>query len=211
MPTTGFMGGFYRVSEWIMRLAYVNLLWILFALLGLVLFGLMPATIAAFAVIRKWFMGEGDIPIFKTFFSIYKESIIKANILGFILSVITFILYIDFLFVRTLDGLFQIIMTVALMTVSLLLLITVCYIFPVYVHYQLKLTDYPKNSLMIGLLNPLSTLTMIGGLLILYQIYVYIPGLIPFFGTSLIVLSLMGPAYFSFKKIESKKEKLLEQ
>ena len=35
----GLIGGIYRYSEWIMRLAYINILWILFTLLGLVVFG----------------------------------------------------------------------------------------------------------------------------------------------------------------------------
>ncbi len=73
MQMGGIMGGFYRVSEWIMRFAYVNILWGLFTLAGLVLFGFMPATVAMFTVIRKWLMGETDIPVFKTFFASFKK------------------------------------------------------------------------------------------------------------------------------------------
>lgn len=36
MELNGLMGVLYRFAEWIMRLAYANLLWILFTLTGLV-------------------------------------------------------------------------------------------------------------------------------------------------------------------------------
>src|SRR5690625_6342583 len=63
--TTGPMGGFYTLANWIMRLAYVNILWIAFSLVGIIILGFFPATIGMFTVIRKWIQGDGDIPIFK--------------------------------------------------------------------------------------------------------------------------------------------------
>ncbi|MDQ0253177.1 putative membrane protein YesL [Evansella vedderi] len=205
MTNTGLMGFLYRVSEWIMRLAYINLLWGLFTIIGLIIFGFAPATAASFAVIRKWFMGDTDIPIFRTFFKVYKEEFIKVNLLGAILGIVTFILYVDFLFVNTIDGIFRTIMSIGLITVSILFLIILLYIFPVYVHYKLKLFEYLKFSLMIGIINPLSTIMMIIGLLALYLVYIFIPGVIPFFGASLIFIGIMGPAYSSFKKMEQRK------
>lgn len=64
---TGTVGGIYHISNWIMRLAYVNFLWILFTLAGFIVFGFFPATIATFAVVRKWIFDTTDIPIFTTF------------------------------------------------------------------------------------------------------------------------------------------------
>lgn len=39
------MRGLYTVTEWIYRFAIVNLLWILFTIAGLVIFGFFPATL----------------------------------------------------------------------------------------------------------------------------------------------------------------------
>ncbi|WP_307321771.1 YesL family protein [Evansella vedderi] len=204
MPN-GMMGSLYRGSEWIMRIAYVNFLWLAFTLFGLIVLGVIPATVATLAVIRKWFMGETDIPILKTFLTVYKDGFIKVNILGLLLGIAIFIVYVDFLFLNTLDGMFRIVMNIALITIVFLLFIIIVYIFPVYVHYRLKLLDYIKHALIIGILNPLPTLLMIIGLLVLYQVFVYVPGLILFFGVSLICITLMGPAYISFRKVEIKK------
>ena len=94
----GLMGGFYRISEWIMRLAAINLLWVVcsipfafivltafvseasafysYMVIALIIspFTLFPATSAMFGVARKWVMGELDIPLFRTYFRIYKEN-----------------------------------------------------------------------------------------------------------------------------------------
>ncbi len=53
MQYTSMIGGLYRICEWVMRLAYVNLLWIGIFWLGLVVFGFFPSSAAMFAVVRK--------------------------------------------------------------------------------------------------------------------------------------------------------------
>lgn len=82
----GFMRGFYSISEWVLRFAYVNVLWISFNLLGLIVFGFFPATIAMFTVVRKWVLKETDISVFNTFWFAYKKEFFKGNFLGFIIS-----------------------------------------------------------------------------------------------------------------------------
>ncbi|WP_421102885.1 DUF624 domain-containing protein [Sporosarcina psychrophila] len=59
-PTSGFT---YNVFEWITRLAYIYLLWILFSLAGGMISGFFPATIAMFAISREWLKGISEIPI----------------------------------------------------------------------------------------------------------------------------------------------------
>src|SRR5690625_362565 len=103
---TGLFGSIYRGSEWIMRLAYLNILWIAFSLMGLVVFGLFPATVSMFAVTRKWVMGDTEIPIFKTFWASYKTEFKQANIVGYIILVIGFFLYFDFLFDQSHENFF---------------------------------------------------------------------------------------------------------
>src|SRR5690625_7635570 len=84
----GFALKYYRFTVWVVRLVYVNLLWILFTVIGLGVLGIMPATAAMFAVVRKWLRGEDDFPIFTTYKDAYKEEFLKANLLGYILAII---------------------------------------------------------------------------------------------------------------------------
>src|SRR3954453_21945200 len=115
------MGGFYRISEWIMRLSVINVLWVIcalpFFLVGLLLlqtesveqllsilivlavlspFTLFPSTAAMFTVARKWLTGEEDAPLFKTFFRGYKENFVQSMLGGFVYTLIGVILYTNF-------------------------------------------------------------------------------------------------------------------
>lgn len=66
--------GLNHFCTWVMRLAYLNVLWILFSLAGLVVFGLMPATAAMFTVAREWAKGNTDAPVFSVFFGRLKRN-----------------------------------------------------------------------------------------------------------------------------------------
>ncbi len=54
----GWKGKLYWVVEWITLLAVLQLLWTGLTLLGLVLFGISPATVAMFTTLRKRLQGE---------------------------------------------------------------------------------------------------------------------------------------------------------
>src|SRR5699024_1115589 len=96
----GIANGFYKVAEKITRFAYVNILWIAFTMAGLGILGFFPATAAMFAVIRKWGQGYDDIKVFPTFLETYKKEFKKANIVGYILFLIGYLLTIEFQILR---------------------------------------------------------------------------------------------------------------
>ena len=95
MQLMGMTGKFFTVCQVISKLAYVNLLWVFFTALGLGVFGFMPATIALFAVTRKWVMGDKDVPVFKTFWKTYRKEFFKSTLFGVVLFVIGYIIYFD--------------------------------------------------------------------------------------------------------------------
>ncbi|GIQ63065.1 hypothetical protein PACILC2_16330 [Paenibacillus cisolokensis] len=121
MEMRGVMGGFYKISEWIMRLSVTNVLWLICSLpfvffifttlfsenvdqlySGLFIsavvapFTLFPATAAMFTVARKWVMGEVDVPLFRTFFRGYKENYVQSMVGGILYALLFVILIIDF-------------------------------------------------------------------------------------------------------------------
>ncbi|PTX61331.1 putative membrane protein YesL [Melghirimyces profundicolus] len=197
MELGGVMGGFYRISEWVMRLAYVNLLWILFTLAGLILFGAAPATAAMFQVIRKWVMGK-EVPVFPTFWKVYRSEFITVNFLWFILVVIGLILFVDYLFFGTLEGFASKLLQFGSISIFLMYLITLMYIFPVFVHYDLKTLQFIKYAFILGITHPLQTLMMaVGGVAVCFVI-VNFPGLLPFFSGSVLGFLWMWLAYQAF-------------
>ena len=194
-------GRFMKVCEVISRMAYVNLLWIFFTILGLGVLGIMPATVSLFAITRKWVMSEQDIPVFKTFWQTYRKEFIKSNLLGVILFAIGYILYIDLAFLPV-GGFFKVIRW-GLIVCGLLYIIILLYIFPIYVQYEWKNRLYIKYALLLGAAHPHYTLLMIIGVVALYYISAMIPGLIPFFSIALLSYIVMWTSYRVIKRIET--------
>src|SRR5690625_3037055 len=116
----GFAQGYYRFSVWVVRLVYVNILRLLFTLIGLGVPGLMPATAGMFAIVRKWIRGEDDLAIFKTSKDSSRTEFLKANILGYILAVVGYFLYLDIQFMSIPEGLFFKFFTYIIMVVFFL-------------------------------------------------------------------------------------------
>ncbi|WP_404331650.1 YesL family protein [Mesobacillus maritimus] len=198
----------YRGSEWIMRFAWVQLLWLGSSLLGMILLGFFPSTIAMFTVIRKWIMGQSDIPILKTFWDTFKAEWLKSNLFGLLLSFIGILIYVDLTLVNHSTEPFmqwsKYPMLLLVITFSLILL----YAFPSYVHYNVNLLNVLKNSLFIMLVSPFYNVVMILGLVVIFLIGNILPPLFVFFGGSAIAFVIMWACYQSFLSIERKKAKL---
>ena len=201
MQMKGAIGGFYKLCDWIMKLAFINLLWIVFSILGLVVFGFFPATIAMFVVIRKMLMGDFDIPVFKTFLESFKKGFFKSNLLGLIFFILGYFLYVDIHLIKTTGGLLNLIYYPVLI-ICLGFVLTVCYAFPVFVHYDLKVHQILKSSFFIMLMNPLSTILMVSGGSAVYLLMTTVPGLIPLFSGSTLSVVIMWSAFFAFSRIQ---------
>jgi uncharacterized membrane protein YesL len=150
MNINGFTGWIYHLCEWIVRLAIINTLWVLFSLAGLGIFGWAPATAATFAVMRQWFLYKRDIPLLKTFFSFYKKDFIRANAIGLLLAAGGWSFYFSTLTLIHF-GQWSMLIVGSVMLIGLFLfLITVMFIFPVFCHYNISLKQLVRYSLMIG-------------------------------------------------------------
>lgn len=194
-------GGFFKISEWISRLAYVNFLWLIFTLAGIVFLGFMPATVALFTVIRKWVLKQTDVPVFSTFWKTYRKEFIKSNILGAILVIFGYMLYVDLTLIPT-EGIFYTILRYSILVISFLFLIILLYIFPIYVHYDWKISKYLKYAFILGASYPHLTFGMIFCLFLLYVLLTIVPGFIPFFSVSLLAYLIMWIANQVFIKAE---------
>lgn len=207
MKFNGVMGTFYQATEWIMRLAYVNLLWILFALTGLIIFGIFPSTIGLFAVVRKWVMGKTDISVFNTYWVTFRSEFAKTNLLGYIFLLIGYILYVDLRFLQVQSGVGYLFLSYLLIALFIMYLFTFMHFFPVFVQYDIKMFQYFKQSFMIMILQPFITIAMIIGGFIVYLLMIFLPGLIPFFGVSTTACVLMWIDYKGFVRLERQARK----
>lgn len=151
MHVNGFITSLDRIAIWITRMVHLNILWILYTLLGLVIGGIFPATIAAFGVVRKWLMDEQDIKVWETFRVIYKQEFLSANGLGWILSVIGVGLFLNFKMIEAFQGQVNPIIPFVFYLIIFLYLLIVVWTFPLKAHYEASILRTIINALILGL------------------------------------------------------------
>ncbi|ANU21988.1 YesL family protein [Planococcus donghaensis] len=197
-------------TQWYMRignlgfnLVLLNFLWIVFSFFGLFIVGIFPATAALFAVMRLIIMESDSSSITKLFWTKFKSEFVAANIVGYIMLFIGLVLYADFKALHYInqDTLYTILMS-ATMVVIFVYLLSLMYIFSVFVHYDLKLSQYPKHAFILVIARPLHTLIMAISIGAISFLYLQLPVLLFLFGISLISFVLMKFSYLSFSKKE---------
>lgn len=129
----------YNALEWITRLAYLNLLWLFFTLLGGVIFGFFPSTTSMFAIVREWLKGETEIPLFSTFWKHFKEEFMKSNLLGVLVTLIIVIIGLDIIYIQSTNSDLLTWTYLPLFAFMLLFIMFLFYLFPSFVHFNLKL------------------------------------------------------------------------
>ncbi|MFD0678135.1 MULTISPECIES: YesL family protein [unclassified Paenibacillus] len=236
MEFRGIMGGFYRISEWIMRLSVINVLWIICALpfffIGLMLlqtdsvdqllstlillaivspFTLFPSTAAMFSVARKWLTGEEDAPLFKTFFRGYKENFVQAMLGGFIYTLIAVVLYTNFKYYGSQTGSLGVLRFLVL-TLTVLISVSFFHFFSILSHLHMKMFQIIKNAVLISIGHPVRSITMIicNGFVI-YISFSTFTFLIPFFMGSLIAVITFWHFNLIFGKLQSKQQEIADK
>ncbi|MGV2939682.1 YesL family protein [Mesobacillus sp. LC4] len=195
----------FAATEWITKFAYINLLWIGFSLAGLIVLGYFPATIAMFTIIRKWLKGETEIPIFRTFWTTWKSEFFRSNGLGLLVATVVGLIVFNLVFVeRSGDG-FTSVIQIPIYLFMFAAIMTILYLFPVYVHFELKWFQIVKNSFLIMLISPIENIVMIAGIVAVLFVVKFIPALGFFFGGSLIAAITMSAAYLVFGKMDRKR------
>jgi uncharacterized membrane protein YesL len=227
----GLMGGFYRISEWILRFSVINILWILcsipffFLIIMLIIsqnpekfkivvgllaivapFTLFPATSALFTVARKWVMGEGDVPLLKTFFKGYKENYLQSITGGLIYTLIAVTLWINYRFYLDKQSLLQI-MALFITLIGIIWFVSLFHFFSFVTHYHMKLFQLIKNSILITIVRPVTSVLLVMTNIFIVYISTKFTFLIPFFMGSLIAFTSFWFFYRIFLKKMGQQEK----
>lgn len=200
----GLLQGLYTLCEWIMRLAILNVLWVVFSVLGAIILGFFPSTAAMFEITRKWLKGETDLPIFKSFWAAYKKYFVKANLLGILVAIAGIFLYIDFSFFSSFESFAFKILTALVILVSIIYCILLIYIFPVLVTYEISLLQSIKFACLLGVYRPLSTIAILLASILLYFLFSAFSPVLVFFGGSMTSMMMMWVSRTTFFKIKNK-------
>lgn len=193
--------------EWVTVLAWINLLWVVFTLLGLIVFGWAPATVAMLNVFKKVYREKNlHFPIFSTFLEQYKVSFFKANATGIILFLVIIAMAYGLLTLPYLNAVaFNMLFIFYLIMFSLVTFV-VLFIFPILTHYRLSFINSFKYSMLIGLSNLHYSLVILISMGLIYVLFRAFPGLILFFAVSIPSAILMKLALKVFDKVEIQTE-----
>lgn len=202
--------GFFKACNWIYKLALLNLLWIMFTLIGIIAFGFFPATIASFTVVRKWLFEQKEVSLFKTFAGVFKAEIIKGNMYGFLLTAIGTLLYMDLKFFQSFDGPIYLLLSYLFICLFFVYLVMMLYAFPVYVHFRLNFFQYIKHIFLIIIISPIHSIALAALAFAVYFLMMNFPGTVPFFGISVEVFVMMGFSLRVFRRIGNKQEAMTE-
>lgn len=196
--------GFYSFSVWVTRFTYVSLLWVVFTILGLGIFGISPATAALFVVTRKWVQKDVDIPIFQTYWEEYKQHFWKTNGLGLVLLAFGYLLSIEYIVLSNMNGFMYNIATLFVIGQIALYIIVLIYFFPVYAHFHIeKRLDYYKWPFVIGVVHPILTVLLVAIIgAIQFVTFYFLPIPLNFVGMGLSAYVASWGASLTFNKYE---------
>lgn len=207
MQLGSFSNAVYTFCDWIARLAYINLLWILFTLSGFFVFGFFPATIAMLATLRQ-FIRKNHPPVFQTFWQYYKKEFFNSNKLGLIFVVIGLILFMNIRFLQSTSSDMSSFLFYSSIIMSGIYFLIICYTLASYVEVDQPLGTHLKNAFLITISNPLPSLFIIFGFAAVYFAVTYLSGLGFFFSGSILGLVILSSANLAYKNILKKQEKL---
>lgn len=200
MGKGGWQGKLYWFAEFVTMLAVLQLMWIGLTLLGLVVFGITPATVGLFSVMRKRIQGKDSLRgLTIEYWQVYKREWLNANKIGIVLMVIGYFVILNLRIVLPMGGFSGLVMLCIMVMVTILYIIMLINIFQVFVHYELPFTRYFSTALLLSISFPIQAIGSFIGVFVLYKLFAFLPGLLPFFGISLTVIYLTWMSSQIFK------------
>ena len=170
----------YSFFDTLLWIACLNLLWVLFTLLGLGVLGAGPATAAAQILVRRRARGEAA-PLSRTFTREYCRNFGRANALALPVMLVAVALILNWNYFSGAGGFMSQLVATGTFVGAIFLSGAVCYLFPMYARYELPLGQYLMTCSRFAVRHLAGTVI----LLFVTAAAVYasraLPGLIPFF------------------------------
>lgn len=180
----------------------LNFFWSIGTLLGGVVLGIMPSTVATFYILRKWVQGELDIKIFDSFKNVYKKEFVNSNKCGFIFVAIFLFLAFDLWILYQIEAMYATILYIIVNAALFFAVIAFIYFFPTYVHFDLSTKEYVKHSFILSLASPKQTILIIAGISLLAYFVKDNPGLLVYFAVVVPGYWIMHVLYKRFVKLQ---------
>ncbi|NIK28578.1 putative membrane protein YesL [Thalassobacillus devorans] len=171
---------FVECCQWIWRIMMLNWIWFIHVLLGGIVMGIFPSTIALFSTTRLWLKGDLDQPLWPHFHQTFKREFMRVNGLGWIYLAVGLFIALNIYLVSQLQGFFSLLCMFALLLSLVMYLFSFLYFFSYYVHFRQSFRGYLIQPFIIMLISFKQNLMIGIGLSIVGYLLYNLPGLIPF-------------------------------
>lgn len=196
-----------KLMQWISKMAYLNILWMLFTLIGFGVLGFFPATITMFKLIRDWTRDTQSEWSFSLFYESFKKEFFKGNIIGSIIFILSFLSYFNFqIIIQEHSGIFQMI-KIPLFILIVIVVLSMLYVIPIYVHYQVSIKEVFKFAFSLMIIHPLYNIGMIVSLISLLLLMFFLPNSLLLFLGSATSYIIMKICLVIFEDLDTKIQK----
>ncbi|WP_226037784.1 YesL family protein [Aquibacillus saliphilus] len=194
----------YQISNFLFKFITLNLLILLFSLVGLIVIGFFPSLASAHAIIRNWIIYKKEPPIFKEFFKYFKMYLLKSNLLGYFMILLIAFFYLDFYFFQTFESSFLNLVSFLYLPLLFLAILTTFYVFPLLVNYNLKMSSVIKNSFLLAIGNPFTSILILIIIAGIWIVIYFVPMLFIFAGFSSTIYTVMYFSHNVFGRLDNK-------
>jgi uncharacterized membrane protein YesL len=181
MASGGFSFKAYSLFDTLVWIACLNVLWIIFTVLGGVVFGFGPSTAAAQLLVRDKVRG-GAAPLVRRFAREYARNFGKGNALGLPLVAVGVALTLNWDYFSAGWDLGSQIASTGLFMMALFGAGVACYLFPMFARYHLSVPQYFLMSSRFAMRHLAGTVILVFVTAAALFVCRSVPGLIPFFG-----------------------------
>ncbi|MFA9456783.1 YesL family protein [Halalkalibacter sp. AB-rgal2] len=190
----------FKIANLIYTFIYLNILWLLFFLLGFGILGFMPATLALFSSIRDW-LKEGNEVTIKKYFYYYKTNFFKTNVLGIIFYFIFFIIYANIEFVPYFyPNEIHLFLYIIIGSVGVISLLTFVNLFSIMAHFHYSTFQYVKVAIGFVFYKPFKSLLQLMWIVAYLGLAIFFPTVFIVIGISVISYVLMATNYSLFNQ-----------
>lgn len=194
-----------RLLKWILKVSWLNLLMIGFTLLGLVVGGIFPAIVASLTVAKGWINKE-EFSTWKVFKQVYKKEFFKVNLLGWLLTLIALILYLNYMVMVQMGDQLSVFVVFAYYFVIFVYLTVLAWIFPLYIQLNTSIWSLMKYAFIMGVSYLPRTLGIFLVVFCILYVSLSVPTMLLFFTGSLLALSIIFTVFHVLQKVPVKEE-----
>lgn len=190
-----------KAMIWLSDMLQIQMLWILFTVLGLGFVGFFPSTLAMFSMMRDRIYKDEKLNYPKRFSEEFKANLIRGNILGYALLAISVLLIVYFRMTFNIDNRFSTIFVFLGYGLVILFGLLTLYIFPVYAHFDFGFLEILRHSVVFMVSVPFMTIAMAALVVMFVITFERLLILVPFVSFAILAYGITYFAQLAFKAL----------